>query len=237
MPSFVDPPRRVLVVVAHPDDIDFGMAGTMAVLTSGGSEVVYCLVTSGEAGGPDDLSRDSLRERREAEQRAAAAIVGVTDVRFLRYPDGRIECTLELRRDISRVIRQVQPDLVVSLSSDRDWDRMYFSHPDHIAVGEATACAVYPDARNPHAHTELLAEGHQPHTVERMWVAGLEPNRFIDITDQFERKVTALQAHASQVSARADLAESLREWAAANATRGGLDTGRLAEMYRELDTR
>jgi LmbE family N-acetylglucosaminyl deacetylase len=237
VPNFADPPRRVLVVVAHPDDIDFGMAGTMAVLTSSGTEVTYLLVTSGEAGGPDNLSREELRDQREAEQCAAAAIVGVTDVRFLRKPDGQLECTLELRRDISRVIRQVQPDLVVSLSSDRDWDRMYFSHPDHLAVGEATACAVYPDARNPHAHTELLAEGHQPHTVERMWIGGLEPNRFVDITDQFDRKVAALQAHMSQVSARANLAEMLREWAAANAAQGGLAEGRLAEMYREIDTR
>jgi LmbE family N-acetylglucosaminyl deacetylase len=237
VPDLVDAPRRALVVVAHPDDIDFGMAGTMAVLTSSGTEVVYCLVTSGEAGGPDDLPRDVLRARREAEQRAAAAIVGVHDVRFLGYPDGRVECTLELRRDISRVIRQVRPDLVMTLSSVRDWDRMYFSHPDHLAVGEATACAVYPDARNPHAHPELLAEGHKPHAVARMWVAGLEPNRFVDITDQFERKLAALQAHESQVGGRDDLAESLRSWGAANAAEGGLGAGRLAEMYRELDTR
>ncbi len=237
MPDFVDPPRRVLVVVAHPDDIDFGMAGTMAVLTSGGSEVVYCLVTSGEAGGPDDLSREALRDQREAEQRAAAAVVGVTDVRFLRYPDGRVECTLDLRRDISRVIRQVRPDLVMSLSSVRDWDRMYFSHPDHLAVAEATACAVYPDARNPHAHPELLAEGLEAHAVERMWVAGLEPNRFVDITDQFDRKLAALQSHVSQVSSRSDLGRTLRDWAAANATTGTLAEGRLAEMYREIDTR
>ncbi len=237
MPDFGEPPRRVLVVVAHPDDIDFGMAGTMAVLTSGGSEVVYCLVTSGEAGGPDDLPREELRDQREAEQRAAAAQVGVTELRFLRYPDGRVECTLDLRRDISRVIREVKPDLVVSLTSVRDWDRMYFSHPDHLAVAEATACAVYPDARNPHAHTELLAEGHQPHTVERMWVSGLEPNRFVDITDHFDRKLAALQAHVSQVSARADLADMLRSWAATNAAQGGLEPGRLAEMYREIDTR
>lgn len=237
MPDFAEPPRRVLVVVAHPDDIDFGMAGTMAVLTSGGSEVVYCLVTSGEAGGPDDLPREVLRDQREAEQRAAAAQVGVSELRFLRYPDGRVECTLDLRRDISRVIRQVKPDLVMSLTSVRDWDRMYFSHPDHLAVAEATACAVYPDARNPHAHTELLAEGHEPHTVERMWVSGLEPNRFVDITDHFDRKLAALQAHGSQVSARSDLAETLRAWAAANASQGGLEPGRLAEMYRELDTR
>lgn len=237
MPLFDTPPRRALVVVAHPDDIDFGMAGTIATLTSGGTEVVYCLVTSGEAGGPDHLERDELRQRREAEQRAAATHVGVTDVRFLGYPDGRVEATLELRRDISRVIRDVRPDLVLCQSSDRVWDRVYFSHPDHLAVGEATACAVYPDARNPHAHPELVTEGYLPHTVERMWVAGLEPNRWVDITDVFDRKVAALRSHESQVSDRTNLAEMLREWASSNATAGGLPEGRLAESFREVDAR
>ena len=237
MPGPARLPERALVVVAHPDDIDFGMAGTIAVLTDAGTEVVYCLATSGEAGGPDHLDRDLLGRQREAEQRAAAAFVGVTDVRFLGYPDGRVECTLDLRRDISRVIRDVQPDLVLCHSSDRVWDRVYFSHPDHLAVGEATACAVYPDSRNPHAHPELLAEGLLPHAVERMWVAGLEPNHWVDITDVFARKAAALRAHESQVSDRVDLDTMLREWAAANAVAGGLGEGRLAESFREIDAR
>jgi len=207
------------------------------VLTNGGTEVVYCLATSGEAGGPDHLDRDVLRGQREAEQRAAAAIVGVADVRFLGYPDGHVECTLGLRRDISRVIRDVQPDLVLCHSSDRVWDRVYFSHPDHLAVGEATACAVYPDARNPHAHTDLLAAGYLPHAVERMWVIGLEANHFVDITDVFDRKVRALRAHESQVSDRENLEEMLREWAAGNAAEGGFAEGRLAESFREIDAR
>jgi LmbE family N-acetylglucosaminyl deacetylase len=225
------------VVVAHPDDIDFGMAGTIAVLTGNGTEVVYCLATSGEAGGPDDLDRETLRRRREAEQRAAAEIVGVLDVRFLGYPDGRVESTLELRRDISRVIREVRPDLVLCHSSDRVWDSVYFSHPDHLAVGEATAAAVYPDSRNPHAHPELLAEGHVPHTVDRMWVNGLVANTWIDITEVFDRKIAALRAHASQTSSRADLDTMLRAWAAGNAAEGGLPEGRLAESFREIDAR
>ena len=154
-----DAPRRVLVVVAHPDDIDFGMAGTIATLTDAGADVTYCLVTSGEAGPPEDMDRDELRRLRESEQIAAAKVVGVEDVRFLRYPDGRVEATIALRRDLSRVIRDVRPDVVMSQSGDRVWDRVYFSHPDHLAVGEATACAVYPDARNPWAHTELVEEG------------------------------------------------------------------------------
>ena len=232
-----DPPRRALVVVAHPDDIDFGMAGSIAVLTGSGTEVVYCLATSGEAGAPDELDRDVLRSLREAEQRAAAAFVGVSDVRFLGYPDGHVESTLALRRDISRQIRDVRPDLVLCHSSDRVWDRMYFSHPDHLAVGEATACAVYPDARNPHAHVELLTEGYEPHAVERMWVVGLEPNHFVDITDVFDRKVAALRAHDSQVGTRKNLDQLLRDMAAGNAVQGGLAEGRLAESFREIDAR
>jgi LmbE family N-acetylglucosaminyl deacetylase len=231
------PPRRVLVVVAHPDDIDFGMAGTVATLTAGGADVTYCLVTSGEAGPPEDMDRDELRRLRETEQRAAAAIVGVDDVRFLGHPDGRVEATLDLRRDLSRVIRDVRPDLVLCQSGDRVWDRMYFSHPDHLAVGEATACAVYPDARNPWAHPELLAEGYAPHAVERMWVGGLDANHFVDITDVFDRKVAALRAHASQVSARDGLEQLLRDWSTGHARLASWAPGRLAEAFREIDCR
>jgi LmbE family N-acetylglucosaminyl deacetylase len=231
------PPRNVLVVVAHPDDIDFGVAGTVATLTEGGAAVTYCLVTSGEAGPPEEMDREQLLQLREREQWAAAEVVGVRDVRFLGYPDGRVEATIELRRDLSRVIRDVRPDLVLSQSGDRVWDRMYYSHPDHLAVGEATACAVYPDARNPWAHPELLEEGYAPHAVERMWVSGLEPNRFVDITDVFERKVAALRAHSSQVSARDGLDELLRTWSTGNARLAGWEDGRLAEGFREIDCR
>ena len=226
-------PERALVIVAHPDDIDFGMAGTIARLTQAGSRVSYCLVTSGEAGPPDEADRQELRLLREAEQRSAASVVGVDDVRFLGYPDGRVEASLALRRDLSRVIRDVRPDVVISQSSDRNWDRVYFSHPDHLAVGEAAACAVYPDSRNWWSHPELLEEGFKPHTVARMWVAGLEPNLFIDVTDVFDLKVKALMSHTSQVGSR-EMADLLRNWAAANATQAGWDSGRLAESFREI---
>ena len=229
-------PDRALVVVAHPDDIDFGWAGTIATLTHAGAEVSYCLVTSGEAGPPDDFDRDDLRALRESEQRSAASIVGVHDVRFLGYPDGRVEATLALRRDLSRVIRDVRPDLVICQSSGRIWDRVYHSHPDHLAVGEATAAAVYPDSRNRWAHTELLDEGFEPHTVARMWVAGLEPNLFVDISDVIDLKVQALRSHRTQVSEREGLAELLREWAAGSAALAGWGDGRLAEAFREIDT-
>jgi LmbE family N-acetylglucosaminyl deacetylase len=228
--------ERALVVVAHPDDIDFGMAGTVAVLTDQGVGVTYCLATSGEAGGPDDISRGDLAAQREAEQRAAAAIVGVSDVRFLGYPDGAVEFSLGLRRDISRVIRDVRPQVVLCQSGDRVWDSVYFSHPDHLAVGEATACAVYPDARNRWAHADLLAEGFEPHTVERMWVGGLDANHFVDVTDVFDRKLAALRSHASQIADR-DIDSLLRDWAAGNGKSAGWTDGRLAESFREIDSR
>ena len=131
--DLTDVPERVLVVVAHPDDIDFGIAGTAAVLIAAGSHVTYALCTSGEAGIPEEMDRAELAEVREREQRAAAAEVGVTDVRFLGQPDGHLEANLELRKVISRVIRQVKPDVVITQSPERRYERIFGSHPDHLA--------------------------------------------------------------------------------------------------------
>ena len=136
-----------------------------------------------------------------------------------------------MRRDLSRVIRDVRPDLVISQSSDRQWDRVYFSHPDHLAVGEATASAVYPDSRNRWSHPELLDEGYQPHSVARMWLIGLEPNLFVDITDVIDLKVEALLSHQSQVGERDGMAELIRNWAADNSKLAGWAPGRFAEAF------
>ncbi len=229
---------RALAVVAHPDDIDFGMAGTIASLTRDGVEVSYCLVTSGDAGG--DASTHTREERsaiREAEQTAAALAVGVTQLTFLRWPDGQVEPTLELRKAISRVIRERRPDLVLTQNPERNFERIYASHPDHMAAGEATLRAVYPDARNPHAFPELLDEGLVPFVVPLVWVGGsTTPNFVVDITDTFERKIAALRAHVSQVGDRDDLEDLLRAGASTNAQVGGLPEGRLAETFRVLET-
>ena len=168
--------RRVLVVTAHPDDVDFGAAGTVAAFTSAGLAVTYCIVTNGDAGGFDRaVSRADMAALRQDEQRAAAAAVGVDDVRFLGHPDGMVQPTLELRRDVSRVIRQVRPERVVTQSPERNWSSIFASHPDHLAAGEAAVCAVYPDSQNPFAHPELLeVEGLEPWHVSRScgsWVA------------------------------------------------------------------
>jgi LmbE family N-acetylglucosaminyl deacetylase len=231
--------KKVLAVMAHPDDVDFGSAGTMATLTSQGVEVAYCLVTSGDAGGDDSThTREERAAIREREQRAAAAVVGVTTLYFLGVPDGQVEPTLALRRDISRVIRIEKPDVVICQNPERNWERIYGSHPDHMAAGEATVRAVYPDARNPHAFPELLAEGHVPHTVPQVWIAGHpEANLAVDITKVFDRKVEALMCHQSQIGPREEMEERLRDWAKSNAKRMGLKKGRMAEMFRTVDTR
>lgn len=232
-------PRRVLVVAAHPDDIDFAAAGTVAGFTRAGARVAYCVVTSGGAGGFDETPRDQMAGLRETEQRAAAAAVGVDDVTFLGYSDGRVAVSLELRRDITREIRRHRPDVVITTSPLRNWQHIARSHPDHLATGEATLCAVYPDARNPFAHPGLLAdEGLTEWTVPQVWLtAGPDVDHYVDITDTFDRKIAALRAHASQVGHIDGLEEQLRQGLSAQASAGGLPDGRLAEAFLVVDTR
>jgi LmbE family N-acetylglucosaminyl deacetylase len=232
--------RRVLVVVAHPDDVDFGAAGTVALWTKSGIEVAYCLCTSGDAGGFDDTPRDRMRTLREEEQRAAAAVVGVSDVTFLRYPDGRLTPSLELRRDITREIRRYRPDRVLAPSPEVFWERIIASHPDHRATGEAALAAVYPDSRNPFAHPELLEdEGLQAWTVRELWLMGAPVeriNQVVDVTETFDTKISALRAHRSQTAHMNDLEGLLRNWLGAVAQRGGLPAGRFAEAFQVVPT-
>jgi LmbE family N-acetylglucosaminyl deacetylase len=230
---------RVLVITAHPDDADFGAAGTVARWTDAGLEVAYCVVTDGDAGGYDeDFPRAEVPAMRRAEQVAAAKITGVHDVRFLGYPDGRVEATLDLRRDLARVIRQVRPDRVVCPSPERNYARQGVSHPDHRAVGSAALDAVYPDARNPFAFPELRnREGLAPWKVREVWISGSpSPTHYVDVTDTFGRKVAALRAHVSQTGDMDDLEERIRERLARAAQTGGLPEGRLAESFQVLQT-
>jgi LmbE family N-acetylglucosaminyl deacetylase len=229
-------PERILVVAAHPDDIDFGVSGSVATWTSQGIEVAYCVITDGDAGGSDpSVSRADMARLRREEQTAAAACVGVDDLSFLGHPDGRLTSSLEVRRDISRVIRRVRPQRVVSPSPERNYTRIFASHPDHLAAGEAALAAVYPDSRNPFAHPELLDEGLEPHTVEEVWMMAFPtPDTWVDVTEQFDRKVAALRCHRSQVGGWENLEEAMREWGSAIARQGKLDEGRLAEAFRVI---
>lgn len=231
--------ERILVVSAHPDDVDFGAAGSIAAWTAQGLSVSYCMVTDGDAGGFDEsVSRAEMVQIRRREQTDAAAVVGVHDIHWLGHPDGRLYVTHELRRDITRVIRQVRPQRVLCQSPVRNLERIFASHPDHLAAGEAALCAVYPDARNPFAHPELLDGEHlEPWTVSEVWLmAHPQGDTWMDITDTFDSKVSALRCHVSQVSHRDDLAEMLRGWATMIAKQGGLPEGRLAEGFRKLVT-
>jgi LmbE family N-acetylglucosaminyl deacetylase len=230
--------RRILVVNAHPDDVDFSAAGTVAMWTDAGIDVTYCVVTDGDAGGYDEsVPRAEIPALRRAEQTAAAKCVGVSDLRFLGYPDGRVEATLGLRRDLARVIRQVRPDRLLCPSPERNYLRMPASHPDHRAVGSAALDAVYPDARNPFAFPELLAgEGLAPWTVREVWMGGATPNHYVDVTGTFGRKVAALRAHESQTGPMEGLEDFLRGWLARNAEQAGWPEGRLAEAFQVMET-
>ncbi len=236
----LDPvPERVLVVAAHPDDAEFGASGTVASWTAQGARVTYCIVTDGAAGAADpEIDLASLASIRQEEQRRAAGVLGVDDVVFLGYSDGRLEPSQDVRRDLSRVIRQVRPDRIVAQSPVRDYRRIRASHPDHLAAGEATLRAVYPDSRNPYAHPELLAAGLEPFEVPEVWLmASAEADRVVDITGHFEDKLAALAAHASQITDITSVASFVREWAAETARRFGLPPGRLAEAFQVVDTR
>ena len=230
---------RVLVIVAHPDDVDFGAAGTIAQWTEAGLEVSYCIATDGDAGGSDrSISRPEMAAIRQAEQTAAAKQVGVHDLHFLGYPDGQVEASIALRRDLARVIRLLRPDRVVCQSPERNYARMGASHPDHRAVGSAALDAVYPDARNPFAFRELLDEEKlEPWTVREVWISGSPtPTTYIDITETFPRKVAALRCHVSQISDPDGLERFLRDWLSRAAVQGGLAPGRLAEAFQVLQT-
>lgn len=233
---------RILVIAAHPDDVDFGAAGTVAGWADAGIEVVYCLVTDGNAGGSDrTVSRADMAALRRREQTAAAGQVGVHDLRFLGYPDGQVEATLGLRKDLARVIRQVRPDRVVCPSPERDYTRPGISHPDHRAVGSAALDAVYPDSRNPFAFPDLLdGEGLEPWIVREVLITGPRPpsatTRYVDVTQTFGRKVAALQEHKSQVGDRGGLEKMLRQRLGSTAELAGLPAGRLAESFGVVDT-
>ncbi len=231
--------ERVLVVTAHPDDVDFGAGGTVRKWTEAGIQVSYCICTDGDAGGADPtVLRSEIPKIRQAEQRAAGAALGVTDIHFLGYKDGDLQVSQDLRRDISRVIRQVKPQRVLIQSPERNWNRIYSAHPDHLAAGEAAIFAVYPDARNPFAHPSLLHdEGLEAWSVGEVWVMGApEVNHYEDVTEFIEHKLDALVAHHSQTSHMEDLRGRVTTWMSASALEGGFGPEVYAESFRVVNT-
>lgn len=201
--------KTFMWVVAHPDDAEFSSAGTIAKFAKEGKHVVIVQVTSGNMGTTDrDISPEDLAKKREGEETEAAHRLGVQDIEFLRVIDGTVTPDLSLREKITRMIRKHKPDVVVT----HDPFRPYAFHPDHRGVGLATHDSVYPTARDHLYFPEHLAGGLEPHKTKEIWYFGAEqPDLYIDITDTFDDKIEALQAHVSQVSERKDLADRLRE--------------------------
>lgn len=235
--------QRALVITAHPDDVDFGAAGAVANMTDAGVEVTYCLVTDGDAGGFDQtIARPLMATMRREEQTRAAKEVGVERLIFLGFGDGRVEYNLELRAALTRVIRQVRPQRVITQSPLVDLTRIYASHPDHVATGQAAVAAVYPDSRNPFAYPELLAEDLPAWTVPEMWVmTNPSPGAAIvhveDVTDNVDRKIRALLCHETQHTDPAGTEQRVRAWMQATGERFGLASGRCAEAFQVVDTR
>ncbi len=194
--------KRAMVVFAHPDDAEFGTAGTVAKMTSEGKAVVYVVSSDGSKGSSDpNMTSVELTGLRQREQRNAGEVLGLEDVCFLNFPDGMLEPNIELRRAITGAIRRYKPDVVFAQSPVRDLGTSIFvQHPDHLATGEATFGAVYPCCRDRLTFPELLAEGLEPHIVRELWVTGTPtPDHFIDISSTIDAKAQALRAHASQV--------------------------------------
>lgn len=207
--------KRVVVIVAHPDDAEFLCAGTVAHWTSEGHEVTYVLLTSGDKGSSDPaVTPEQLIATREAEQRDACAALGVKDLVFLRHPDASLVPDLALRKELARVIRQIKPDVVICQDPTVPWvGQGYLNHPDHRAAGQATLDAIYPAARDRMTYPELLEEGLEPHKVREVYLGGAkEPDTWIDITETLPAKLEALRRHVSQLGDW-DPEEMIHQWA------------------------
>lgn len=230
-------PKVVLGVSAHPDDLDFGCSASMAAFAKAGAKVYYLILTDGGKGSEDrDMSSEKLRDIRREEQRNAGKVLGLADVFFCDYPDGTLQNSLEVKREVVRRIRQVKPDVVVTMDPSvlYNAERGMINHPDHRAAGQAALDAVYPLARDHMSFPELLAEGLEPHKVKTVLMTNFVTSNFaIDTTDTIELKFAALAEHVSQVPANMDeLKDRFTEWAAQSGSAYGY---KYAETFVRID--
>ncbi len=228
-------PRSAMSIHAHPDDQEFSAAGTLARWAQAGCRVVSVVVTSGDSGSNDPARgaeyKPELAALREAEQLAANALLGIAETVFLRYPDGELEPTLALRRDLTRLVRRHRPEAVVTGNMEAAfYGRDYVNHPDHRAAAEAAVYAVFPSAGTRLIFPELLAEGLEPHNVKRLYMHGTEAvDTWVDISAQIELKLDALRKHVSQLDE--DPVTMVREWAVETGRAKGLE---FAEAFRVM---
>lgn len=235
-PTLWEPPRplrRAMVIVAHPDDAEFGCAGTVARWVDEGADVRYLLLTDGASGSQDPaMTRERLARIRREEQRAACAEVGVTDVVFQGHPDGYLEASLDLRREVAAEIRRYRPEVVVTTNPDARWSHWgMVNHPDHRAAGDLVLHAINPAASSRLWDPTLLDEGLEPWKPAEAWLVsfggGLD---LVDITATFDRKIAALRCHASQLG-EWDPGPMLRQGAKERGAPVGVE---LAEAFTRL---
>jgi LmbE family N-acetylglucosaminyl deacetylase len=212
-------PESAMAIVAHPDDIEFGCVGTLARWAQAGARICYLLCTSGDVGiAEPGMTRPRATEIREAETRAAAAIAGVSEVVFLREPDGMLEATLDLRKKIVREIRRFRPEVVVCGDPTIVWSGSdYINHPDHRAAATAALDATFPAAGQPNLFEELAEEGLQAHKVRKVYATvWADGDQFVNIADTIDIKIQALRAHSSQMKDW-DPEPMIKQWAASAA--------------------
>ncbi|MBM3181592.1 MAG: PIG-L family deacetylase [Chloroflexi bacterium] len=229
-------PKIAMSIQAHPDDQDYTVAGTLAKWAKAGCKVISVLITSGDSGSNDAAKgadyKAELARLRETEQLAANKTLGIQQTVFLHYPDGELEPSLALRKDLTRVIRQYKPDVVLA-GNPEAWfyGNEYVNHPDHRAAAQAACAAVFPSAGTRFMFTDLLEAGYEPHNVKRLYIHGSEKSdTWIDISETIDIKIEALQKHASQVDAH-EVDKWMRDWAKEEGKEIGLD---FAEAYRVM---
>lgn len=225
---------RVLCFAAHPDDLDFGASGTVATWTAAGVHVEYCIMTDGDAGGFDARTTAEITATRHAEQRAAAALVGVDTVHFLGEADGYLEPNHRVMKQVVSLIRTLRPQVVLGMHTERNWDRIQRSHPDHLACGEAVTRAIYPAVENPFAYPELEEAGLTAYKLPWLWLYGApaeRENHRVEITAVFEKKLAALRQHLSQHPDVPAMERYVRAQCAAQGAQAGLAPGALAEAF------
>lgn len=208
-----DTPQSILIILAHPDDPEFFLGATIARWTRAGHRVSYCLLTRGDKGANDPrVNPAELSQRREKEERASAAVLGVQDVRFLDFSDGCLEATLEAREVVTRVIREARPDILVTCDPLNYFpSENNINHPDHRAAGQIVVDAAFPGAGSPMFFPEMNQEGLSPHSVKEVWLSlTAQPNTVIDVSEHWSTKIRALHEHVSQIPDYQKLDERLR---------------------------
>jgi LmbE family N-acetylglucosaminyl deacetylase len=230
-------PKVVLCVAAHPDDLEFGSAGSIAKWVSEGAEAYYLILTNGNKGSSDrSLTPDQLKQTRDNEQRKAGKVLGLKDVFFLDYEDGLLMVNPDLKKEIVRVIRRVKPDVVITMDPTMVYSikRGFVNHTDHRAAGQATIDAVFPLARDHLSFPDLLTnEGLEPHKTATLLLTNFDnQNFFVDISDYLDQKLKALAEHGSQIPDFSAAKERITEWAA---IAGGKVGAKYAEGFVRLE--